>query len=257
MWWTQDVFINFMPYGKVLQVDTKDKAVDFDESSCASNFLPHDSLTVCHTDDWGWGSFLGPGMARLTWYNPDKVSRSKPNDDGSMTIANPAPGANSSSPTSVLNLNGTSPYTFNFRDAIESSVRGWIKGGYLYDGVAANATSAIETTALAPDQLLASLQGLQGLTASSAGVFSLPVRVIRDLNAWPTYYGVNKRFSENTYGVCYTDYKDPNGLMFTDAVTPTLKTLVTTVQRKKGKSLGCVLHDHNWDGTPTFFRPGH
>ncbi|MCJ1271913.1 hypothetical protein MMC22_011818 [Lobaria immixta] len=174
MWWTQGVFVTFMPYGKVLQVDTKDKVVDFDESSCASNFLPQDSLTVCHTDDWGWGSFLGPGMARLTWNNPD-----------------------CSSP-SVLNLTCTNTYTFNFRDAIESSVRGWIKGGYLYDGVAANATSAIKSTALAPDQLLASLQGLQGLTASSAGVFSLPVCVIRDLNAWPTYYGVDGRCSENT-----------------------------------------------------------
>lgn len=134
-----------------------------------------------------------------------------------MTIADPAPGANSSSSPSVLDLNGTSTYTFNFRDALESSVRGWIKGGYLYDGVAANATSAIEATALAPDQLLASLQGLQGLTTSSAGVFSLRVCVIRDLNAWPTYYGVHGRSSEDTYGVCYTDYKDPNGLKFKDA----------------------------------------
>lgn len=59
------------------------------------------------------------------------------------------PGANNPSPP-VLNVTGTSTYTFNDQDVIESFVRGWISGGYLYDGVAANATSAIQAPA---DQL--------------------------------------------------------------------------------------------------------
>lgn len=236
---------------------------DFDESSCASNFLPHDNLTVCHTDDWDWrgaSDMVRVKTLRAPFFRVpspltphSKVFTSKPSADGSMTIADPAPGANSSSSPSVLNVTGKSTYTFDFRDVIESFVRGWIQGEYLYDGVAANPTAAIQTSTLATNELFASLQGLQGLTPRSAGVFSLPVCVMRDLNAWPTYYGVDGRFSENTYCVCYTDYKDANGLVFTDGLTPTLKTLLTTVQRNQFDALDCVLQAHDWDGTPTHF----
>lgn len=61
MWYTQNVFITFMPYGKVTQVDTSD-ATDFDESACASNFKAKEpDIVICNTDDWGWGDYLGPG----------------------------------------------------------------------------------------------------------------------------------------------------------------------------------------------------
>ena len=62
--------LTFYQDGQIQQVDSKDMTT-FDESSCASNFLANEpDLVVCNTDNYGWGSYLGPGMARLTWLNP-------------------------------------------------------------------------------------------------------------------------------------------------------------------------------------------
>ena len=76
-------FITFMPHGKVTQVDSAD-LTDFDEKAGVPNFLSRENdIVVCNTDDWGWGDSLGPGMARLSWYNPTSRANGDKTEPGS------------------------------------------------------------------------------------------------------------------------------------------------------------------------------
>lgn len=62
------------------------------------------------------------------------------------------------------------------------------------------------------------------MSPSFVGVFTLPVCVMYDLNAWPNFYSTPGRFSADAYCVCGTGInpaaKDRNGVAFENAVNP-------------------------------------
>jgi hypothetical protein len=189
LWWSQNAFITFMPYGNITQVDSYD-TVQFSESDCASGFLnnPDDKvLTVCNTDDYGWGDYLGPGMARLNWYWPSDPATKEvdKNGYGKLNISYGPPGYNSSN--AVFNTTGASTYKFSPTDVIQSSLRGWIQGGFGFDGVANQAAQALQPPSGGKGADNAVLD-LWSMNATAAGMFSIPVCVLDDLNRWPTYW---------------------------------------------------------------------
>lgn len=107
MWWQQNAFIIFMPYGEITHVDTGEKK-QLTQSDCASNSLRTDNdklLTVCDTNDFGWKGFLGSGMARLNWFRPydPNLKRVDKNGHGKPSNSNESPRFDSSN----ANLNIT------------------------------------------------------------------------------------------------------------------------------------------------------
>ena len=123
MLFTQNVFITFMPYGKVTQVDSAD-LTDFEESACASNFL-----------SWGWGDYLGPGMARLRWYKPTSRVMGDKNGAGSLSKSEKPPGVNLTAIAELKQVTDGEDYTFSVAQVIESSVRNFIQHDFSDDGV--------------------------------------------------------------------------------------------------------------------------
>ena len=245
MWYAQNVFITFMPYGKVTQVDTSD-ATDFDESACVSNFKTKEpDIVICNTDDWGWGDYLGPGMARLTWYNPANGKKGNKNGAGSLKMFDMPPGVDLSNIGSLKNVIDGSGFSFNASAVIESSVRGWIQNGFNHDGLESTSRGILDDLTNIPDtesgqiQADQTLQQLFSMSPSFAGVFTLPVCVMYDLNAWPTFYSTPSRFSADAYCVCGTGVnpaaKDRNGVAFEDAVNPALADITKFIDEETGK----------------------
>lgn len=211
MWLKQNVFVTFMPYGKIIQLDTLEQT-DFTIDACYSNFLTRDeekNIVACMPD----------GMARLTYYNPANASTTKPDPDGSVNLNGMPPGADKDT-----RYNSTEAVSVNFSpsSAAISSVQGYLTHGQGYDAV----------TALSDDLLSGSgsLQDLWQINATAAGMFTLPVCLIRDLNYWPTFYGQGKnRRASNNYCVCYNDLNsDSSKGAFKDAISGDFLKFVTT-----------------------------
>ena len=231
IWRQQSAFITFMPYGTVVQVDTGEETT-FDESACVNNFLKTEEdklLTICHTDDFGWGDYLRAGMARLNWYNPKdpKTVKMDKNGYGILDLSHGPPGYNSTD--AVLNTTGVGSYTFKAVDAVESSLRGFVKGGFDYEGVGQNGVSHD------PDQALDQLSDIYNMSATSAGMFNIPVCTLSNLNYWPTFWSSNKgkRLGGDYYSPCQGT-TDRNGEKFEDHVSPDLKKVLTTIFAKHG-----------------------
>ena len=75
-WFSQNVYIMFMPYGEVIKQDGSGDKQHFDEDQCASNFRgKNNQIVICDTTgffkDAGSTFPYGPGMARLTWYDSE------------------------------------------------------------------------------------------------------------------------------------------------------------------------------------------
>ena len=231
-WWSENVYISYMPYGKVKKQDGSGQYQDFDESQCAANFLGKTGTVVlCNTDDLvksAPSTFKhGAGMARLTWYdsNPDKLSAGiclPAGHEGQMTHTSlnlqAAPPGWAQNPSYAT---GDGNYTFSTNDVLMSSVASWIKGGYNYN-YAEQQTNQLNGS---PDdaQALEAMAGLQSSKPSDAGMFNLPVVVIQDLSLWPDFSnqaGFKNYFDTQT---------DQNGKKITDQGTlpPQLQTLFT------------------------------
>jgi hypothetical protein len=158
--------------------------------------------------------------------------RDKPDGDGSLKMSDLAPGVVSSSPT-LLNTTGTSQYTFRPQDVVESSLRGFVQGGFDTDNVAKNTTDLLSQFAQYqpgnPFQEQTATQGFQGLQGmfqsgpTTAGMFTLPVCVINNLNYWPTYFSTPNRPTANCYCPCYMPASvDRAGKQFNTAAPPDL-----------------------------------
>ena len=234
-WWQQNAFITFMPYGNITQVDTYETTT-FTESDCASNFLnnPDDKiLTVCNTDDYGWDGYLGPGMARLNWYWPSDPATVKvdANGYGKLNISYGPPGYNSSNAilntTGAANTSDNNRYSFAPADVIQSSLRGWIQGGFGFDGVANAAAQTLEPLGSNGASGANAIQDLWNMNATSAGMFSLPVCVLTDLNRWPTFWSTDNRIGGDYYSPCQGSV-DRQGRKFEDYVSPDLRAILTT-----------------------------
>ena len=228
VWWQQNAFITFMPYGNITQLDTF-KPTTFTESDCVSGFLnnPDDkALTVCDTNDYGWDGFLGPGMARLNWYNPQDPNTVKvsSNGYGKLNISMGPPGFNSTS--GVLNTTGDSTYTLKAVDVVQSSLRGWIQGGFQFDGVQ-NQANIAATSPPGSSAVGDAIKTVFAMNATSAGMFSLPVCVLKDLNRWPTFWSTPHRIGGDYYSPCQGSV-DKNGKKFEDFVSPDLRAILTT-----------------------------
>ena len=148
-----------------------------------------------------------------------------------------APGANNSSPV-MLNTTGTSQYKFRTSDVVESSLRGFVQDGFNTDNIANNATNIISQflESSSPGGSDRSEQALQGLkdifntAPNAAGMFTLPVCVIKNLNFWPTFFSTPNRVSTNGYCICYTpDSVDKHGKQFNTAAPPDLAHRVMNV----------------------------
>ena len=216
MWIKQNVFVTYMPYGKIIQLDTLDQT-DFDIDACYSNFKTRDdekNLVAC----------MPAGMARLTYYNPANASTSDPDPDGSVNLNGMPPGADSDSA-----YNSTDAVSVNFdpSSAASSSAGGYIEGGLGYDAITSLTSTILSGGTYAAD----SLQELWRVNASTSGMFTLPVCQIRDLNYWPTFYGQGDRRAYNDYCICYNDLNDnwPNK-SFKDFVVGNFSTFVSTYQ---------------------------
>lgn len=211
MWLKQNVFVTFMPYGKIIQLDTL-KQDDFTIDACYSNFLSLDGekdIVAC----------MPGGMARLTYYNPANASTTEPDPDGSVNLNGLPPGANKDT---KYNTTEALSVSFSPSSAAISSVQGYLTHGQTYDAI----------TGLS-DELLSgsgSLQELWQINATAGGMFTLPVCLIRDLNYWPTFYGQgNDRRAYNDYCICYNDLNsDASKGSFTDAIAGDFHKFVTT-----------------------------
>ena len=246
MWYTQNVFITFMPYGKVTQVDSSDDT-DFDESACASNFKKDDEadIVVCNTDDYGWNEFLGPGMARLTWYNSENEVLGNSQNDGSLKMSDKAPGADTDMiGDSLKNFTNQNSYNFSPAAVIESSMRAWIRGGFNNDDIESTSRSIVSNMnnngdAAAQYQGFKDMQNLFKADPSASGFFNLPVCVMTDLNMWPTYYCTPGRPCADAYCACGTGINpaavDKDGMSFTDAAPPALADRTKNIMGKEGK----------------------
>ena len=73
-------------------------------------------------------------------------------------------------------------YVFSAQDVVASSLKSWIEGGYDYDYIweKSNKASGAPNDKIALD----ALAGLQAVKPSDAGMFNLPVVVVKDLNDW-------------------------------------------------------------------------
>ena len=222
MWLKQNVFVTYMPYGKIIQLDTLEQT-DFTVDACYSNFLSRDDekdLVAC----------MPNGMARLTYYNPANASTSKPDPDGSVNLNGMPPGADKKQ---SYNSTDAVSVGFNASFAASSSVAGFYEGGLGYDAISSLSSLIIaggdEGTVAGfgvkfGHDAAYYLQQLWQVNATSAGMFTLPVCLIRDLNYWPTFYGQGNRRAYNDYCICYNDLNDN----FKDHVTGAFQTFVTT-----------------------------
>ena len=214
MWIKQNIFVTYMPYGEIIQLDTLEHT-NFTIDACYSNFKSrHDEKDLV--------SCMPAGMARLTYYNPANSSSTKPDPDGSVNLNGMPPGADK-----VESYNSTEAVSVNFdpSSAAFSSAAGYIQGGLGYDAV-----TDLSSSILSGGNVGASLQELWQLNATAAGMFTLPVCLIRDLNYWPTFYGQGGRRAYNDYCVCYNDLNDDvtRGGAFKDFVVGKFQTFVST-----------------------------
>lgn len=211
MWLRQNVFVTYMPYGKIIQLDSLEQT-DFTIDSCYSNFLKDGEKHIV--------ACMPGGMARLTYYNPANASWTEPDPDGKVNLSGMPPGADKDT-----SYNSTAAVSVNFSptSAAISSVAGFLVGGQNYDAI-----TSLSNSVLSGDYE-ENLQQLYQINATSAGMFTLPVCQIRDLNYWPTFYGQgNDRRSYNDYCVCYNDLNsDPVRGAFTDHVAGDLQKFVT------------------------------
>ena len=159
-----------------------------------------------------------------------------------------APGANSSSPI-LLNTTGTTQYRFRPHDVIESSLRGFAQDGFNTDSLSKNTTNVISeflstSQPGGPDKSQQAIQGLKDIfntAPNAAGMFTLPVCVIKNLNFWPTYFSTPNRPSTNGYCICYTpDSVDKHGVQFNTAAPPDLAHRVMNVAGVGG-DVGCAI----------------
>ena len=216
MWIKQNVFVTYMPYGEIIQLDTLEHT-DFTIDACYSNFKSRD-------DEKNLVSCMPGGMARLTYYNPANSSSTSPDPDGSVNLNGMPPGADIKE-----SYNSTEAVSVNFdpSSAAFSSAWGYMEGGLGYDAVTALSSTILSGS---PGDVGASLQELWQLNATSAGMFTLPVCQIRDLNYWPTFYGQGGRRAYNDYCICYNDLNDNafHGSSFKDFVVGKFQTFVST-----------------------------
>ena len=215
MWYEQNVFVTYMPYGKIIQLDTLEQT-DFDIDACYSNFKSRDDekkIVAC----------MPGGMARLTYYNPANSSATKPDPDGSVNLNGMPPGADGNS-----SYNSTEAVSVDFEPswAASSSAAGFISNGLGYDILLTLSSNILSGTDWNEGD---SLQELWKVNATTGGMFTLPVCQIRDLNYWPTFYGQGDRRAYNNYCVCYNDLNsDPVKGTFKDFVKGDLQTFVST-----------------------------
>lgn len=198
MWIKQNVFVTYMPYGKIIQLDTL-KQTNFDIDACYSHFKSrHDekNLVAC----------MPAGMARLTYYNPANASTTHPDPDGSVNLNGMPPGSDKDS-----SYNSTEAVSVDFDSswAAFSSVSGYLEHGLGYDAMFQLSGNILLYGHFNSTSRAQSLQNLWALNATSAGMFTLPVCQIRDLNYWPTFYGQGKnRRAYNDYCICWNDLND-------------------------------------------------
>lgn len=159
MWYTQNVFITFMPYGKVTQVDTSD-ATDFDESACASNFKAKEpDIVICNTDDWGWGDYLGPGNGPADLVQSCQWQEGQHKWCRISENVRHAPGVDLSNIRSLKNVTDGSGFSFNASAVIESSVRGWIQNGFKHDGLESTSRGILDHFTNIPDNRIRTNSG--------------------------------------------------------------------------------------------------
>lgn len=224
MWLRQNVFVTYMPYGTVIQLDTLEQT-EFTGRDCHDNFLSRDDekhLVAC----------MPKGMGRLTYYNPALASTTEPDPDGSVKLNGMPPGADKEQ-----SYNSTEAISVGFKStsAVISSVAGFFEGGLGYDAITSLTSLILSggnqgtvswgsgSTQIGHDAGYY-LQQLWQVNATTAGMFTLPVCQIRDLNYWPTFYGQDNRRAYNDYCICWNDL-NPD---FKDHVTGDFRKFVTT-----------------------------
>ena len=232
-YWAQNVFVTYIPYGKVVQVGVTDndgtqETTNFDESACASNFMSdgdEKTLTICHTDEWDLGS-LPAGMARLTWFDPsDEDTDINSEQNGKVTLTRGAPGFDQKT---KFNATGGDGWEFNVADIVKSSVQSFATKGFGYDP-----GNFFPQDINTPDNVhLATgmAQDIYKLKPGDTGSFSLPVCVMNNLNFWPTLFQTDKGgwaapTLYDSYCICERTV-DLNGRNFTSAVPAGLQGLM-------------------------------
>ncbi len=223
MWIKQNVFVTYMPYGPIIQLDTLEQT-DFTIDACYSSFKSRNdekNLVAC----------MPNGMARLTYYNPAKSSVTDPDPDGSVNLNGMPPGTDNDR---FYNNTEALSVSFDPSSAALSSVDGFRAHELGYDVIADYSNNILKHGGYYAHNYL---QELWKVNSTTPGMFTLPVCQIRDLNYWPTFYGQGKnRRAYNDYCICYNDLNsDPVRGTFKDFVQGKLQTFVSTWQN----GLGC------------------
>jgi hypothetical protein len=218
MWKWENVFVTFMPYGKIIQLDSMEQT-DFTIDACYSDFKSgknaHEDAKLTACTDWG--------MARLTFYNPANASTTRPDDDGSVNLLGFPPGAEADSQYNSTQALGI---TFQPSWAAQSAADGLMQHGLGY-----NVMEDLSNSITRGGDVASYFADLWNVNATTPGMFTLPVCQIRDLNYWPTFYGQSKkRRSYNDYCICYNELNDnsPYGPSFKDYASGKLQKFAST-----------------------------
>ena len=186
-WWSQGVYIAFMPYGTV---NNYTGPAPFTKDNCTNDYLNARNTIaayVCDTADIFVDTpFPDGGMARLTWYSPSNA-----NEDGLCNVNQTSDAVQPAMPLTNSPDGWASGGSFNLvdgafhfspYDVVNSSLRSWQAGGWNYDFIndVANQASGAPT-----GNAEKALAGVAGNLPSDAGMYNLPVVVITDGYYWP------------------------------------------------------------------------